>query len=297
MTSIFNFVISILFIFTVLSLLTSWFIEFYARQINKRGRFMWSKLKRLIQKLDTRDSQQDLINKVLANPIVKSLSKDDRPEFLPPELFAKALATEVVDEKHYQNLDYEAVKKVADRMNVTDDFKALWSDMISELEVEGGKTIKALEAKIVQWFSFYEDRLKTWYKDHIRLYLMGAGIILAGAANIDSIAITKTLWLDKNLSEVVALQAEDYSDNSIDTLQQIIDKHTLAYLKNLGIPLGWKSAELKQAPFMAYVWKVVGIILTGFAISFGAPFWFDLLKNVVGWKRQLAPPATQPNAP
>jgi hypothetical protein len=50
----------------------------------------------------------------------------------------------------------------------------------------------------------------------------------------------------------------------------------LENLQQLGIPLGWQVLPEKDE------WqnKIIGLLLTVFAVSLGAPFWFDLLSRV-----------------
>ncbi len=74
--------------------------------------------------------------------------------------------------------------------------------------------------------------------------------------------------------------AEAYSDTAkaSDTApaNQPTVNERIAQLQQLGIPLGWKSR-----PSNAGDWwnKLAGLALTAFAVSLGAPFWFDLLNR------------------
>ena len=63
-------------------------------------------------------------------------------------------------------------------------------------------------------------------------------------------------------------------------------KDAYAAVDELGLPLGWVNApkdpaDPRKVPKGFYDWvlKLFGILLTGFAISQGAPFWFDLLNK------------------
>jgi hypothetical protein len=57
-------------------------------------------------------------------------------------------------------------------------------------------------------------------------------------------------------------------------------------LQNLGLPLGWtvkSGGDPRNVPRDAQGWifKIIGLLVTVFAISLGAPFWFDLLNKIV----------------
>ena len=60
----------------------------------------------------------------------------------------------------------------------------------------------------------------------------------------------------------------------------------LDQLRALGLPIGWKLSDQDQAPPLpanrsAWLIKVLGLLITALAVSLGAPFWFDLLQNVM----------------
>jgi hypothetical protein len=51
---------------------------------------------------------------------------------------------------------------------------------------------------------------------------------------------------------------------------------SIAKLGQLGIPLGWKA----WPEGWDWVNKVIGLLITAFAVSLGAPFWFNILQKV-----------------
>lgn len=83
----------------------------------------------------------------------------------------------------------------------------------------------------------------------------------------------------------------------IDSIRHIRDSARLVAFKNtndvlndlsgLGIPIGWRSSIPPFKPGGVYplFWWIIGITITTFAISFGAPFWFDLLLKLVNMRK------------
>lgn len=55
-------------------------------------------------------------------------------------------------------------------------------------------------------------------------------------------------------------------------------KEKINDLQALGIPLGWKALPSYGGGWLN---KLAGLALTAFAVSLGAPFWFDLLNRFV----------------
>jgi hypothetical protein len=58
--------------------------------------------------------------------------------------------------------------------------------------------------------------------------------------------------------------------------------------KSLQIPLGWQTAPDDAGGWLL---KLLGWLITVFALSFGAPFWFDVLGKVVNMRSSGPKPA------
>ena len=56
---------------------------------------------------------------------------------------------------------------------------------------------------------------------------------------------------------------------------------TINQLQGLPVPLGWTPQLLQRTEPSAWAFSLAGWLVTGFAISLGAPFWFDLLQNLM----------------
>ena len=76
-----------------------------------------------------------------------------------------------------------------------------------------------------------------------------------------------------------------------------------------GIPLGWRfkpepgqspkdfGRDWRRAPNTGLGWllKIAGILFTGFAVSLGAPFWFDVLNKVMVIRSTVKPDEKSPD--
>jgi hypothetical protein len=83
----------------------------------------------------------------------------------------------------------------------------------------------------------------------------------------------------------------------LDSIRHIRDSARLVAFKNtndvlndlsgLGIPIGWRCSipPFKRGESYQLFWWIIGITITTFAISFGAPFWFDLLLKLVNIRK------------
>lgn len=95
----------------------------------------------------------------------------------------------------------------------------------------------------------------------------------------------------------------------IEAARKKLDDSIKAYreLENLGLPVGWSNqgAQVARRPMVdirdkpwrfAWEWalKILGLLITGVALSMGAPFWFDLLNRFISFRTALKPPEATP---
>jgi hypothetical protein len=110
-------------------------------------------------------------------------------------------------------------------------------------------------------------------------------------------------------AEVGAQASNADVERSIKQAQDKLDARIKDYtaLENLGVPVGWsnKGTQIARRPsvdvtknparfFREWLLKIAGLLITGVAISLGAPFWFDLLNRFVSFRTALKPPEATP---
>jgi hypothetical protein len=131
------------------------------------------------------------------------------------------------------------------------------------------------------------ERVSGWYKRYTRLVLFVIGIVLVIAVNADTVNVATFLWRDPQLRAAVANEATSIA-KSPDGLTSTNGQEELAKIEQLKLPLGWTANASATDPqglpgtFPGWLYKVIGLLLTAVALTFGAPFWFDLLKKFVG---------------
>jgi hypothetical protein len=125
-------------------------------------------------------------------------------------------------------------------------------------------------AGVERWFDRGMERVSGWYKKRAQLILFVVGLLLAAGLNANAIRTTNRLWVDDGLRQALIAQA--------DTDQDKVGTETLDRLETIGVPLGWAEPN---RPDHAQDWivAVAGWLVTAVAVSFGAPFWFDLLNK------------------
>lgn len=134
------------------------------------------------------------------------------------------------------------------------------------------------------WFNDQMERLTGWYKRQTSYLLFAIGLVLAVSFNIDSIEIVKKLEKNPDLAHKMADGATAYiknvntpSFNAENASKQLDTLYTKNLSSTSSIIGGWNTRKGQACDWTS---KIVGFLATALAISFGSPFWFDLLSKL-----------------
>jgi hypothetical protein len=163
------------------------------------------------------------------------------------------------------------------------------------------QSVVDLRANIEAWFNETMDRVTGWYKRRTRAVLFVIGLILVSAVNADTLNLVNALWISPGIRASVvaaatkAVESDQSTSQAADSVASALDN-----LQQLQLPLGWApktaTSDPRRIPSQRGEWiaKVVGLLITAAALTFGAPFWFDLLKKIVSLRSSGSPPAASP---
>ena len=187
-------------------------------------------------------------------------------------------------------------------------------ESLSSLLAVAGQDLGVFKTALEGWFNDAMDRVSGWYKRFAQNWMIVIGFVLAMILNVDTLRIVQTLSSNPNLAKAVANQAVAYSKNNNPTSDandkdkdaQKAFQDSVAKLKDTGIPMGWDTAQLKALGLdgkeitLSLLWEkqnrigpwlsghrgqvfllIAGWLLTAFAASLGAPFWFDMLGRII----------------
>jgi len=164
---------------------------------------------------------------------------------------------------------------------------------------------KKLIDNIEIWYNNLMGRVSIWYKKRTRVRLFWLGCILGLLLNIDSIQLFNHFnanpesrkaimqYYEKNASELETKAALQTDTSAVPDMR----KKAKEYLDSLkvtaesaNLPVGldkniFNAALPSTSVFRYILFKLFGIIITGFAASFGAPFWFDVLRKAYSTKK------------
>jgi hypothetical protein len=150
--------------------------------------------------------------------------------------------------------------------------------------------LDAVGEHLQAWFDAAMDRVSGWYKRTSQVIISVIAVAIVGTLNLDAIAIADCLYRDPAVraAAVAQAEAEQVKPGELNT------RSSLNMLDGLHLPIGWRSAiPIKQSdpPQLAYtiMMKCLGLLLTAFAATLGAPFWFDVLNKVMVIRATVKP--------
>jgi hypothetical protein len=247
-----------------------------------------------------------------------------RPEYIPNPIFATA-ALEVIMNAGKEGADVPVDTMSIDQMKAS--MKSLGetnpelAHVAHYLFPKMGSITEDIEAKIAEyrkntegWFNDVMSQTSSWYKVRAQWLAFWIGLSIAIIINIDTIYIAQKLWQEPTARAVIVAQAQAQVQSETPP-----ENITFSTARSLNFPIGWTTTELDTTscnqldiinyqfvihsagtclsvtslPALNNAWgilvKLFGYLLTALAAMQGAPFWFDILRKLVGVKQQTAP--------
>lgn len=143
-----------------------------------------------------------------------------------------------------------------------------------------------LQASMEKWFNDAMDRLSGWYKRRVKLILLGLAVAVTVGFNVSTVRVAEELWRQPELRAAVTAQAQQTTATTATTTPSV--QKSLQDAATL--PVGWGVAN-RRFDHWQWLWMIVGWVLTGGALTMGAPFWFDLLTRFNSLRSTGPPPA------
>lgn len=221
------------------------------------------------------------------------------PSYVPARNFADALIDLAIRgpvKNEYAILQTDAVTSVpALRANVGRLRSPQLIRAVLTATDHAGDDMNVVRKNLENWFDSGMDRVSGGYKRFTHFWLFVIGIALAAGLNVNAITITNHLARNKALREsLVARSAAVTRDSQYqrrlgDTTFRLADaRHTYDDLTALDLPIG---IERYSWPRSAADWVRMfgGLLVTAFAVTLGAPFWFDALNKMMVIRSTVKP--------
>ncbi|WP_211710139.1 hypothetical protein [Mucilaginibacter xinganensis] len=147
--------------------------------------------------------------------------------------------------------------------------------------------INKVQASIEDWYNSGMDRVSGWYKRSTQWIILWIALIVTIALNVNTIKVVKYLAKNDTQRKMLVASAESAAK---DTNKTVGYKDAQATLDTLKLPLGWDNEALTSARmdpkepdsfWNTFAGPLLGWLITAFAATLGAPFWFDMLNKVM----------------
>jgi hypothetical protein len=190
------------------------------------------------------------------------------------------------------------------------------------------QSLQDAEAKLASWFDSAMTQLSNLFKRRVQFVSFFVALLVAIILNVDTLHLARTFWNDPALRETVVIAAQRQvavapQNNTLPdqaTLEQRAQalQESIQPLLDLRLPIGWiwspyvpdpndtnpegsrlivQSDARNAANFFPgndtnwpgfWLYKIVGFILTTFAIMQGSDFWFNLLGRLTQARAALS---------
>lgn len=241
-----------------------------------------------------KNGPNDYTARLFAHPLIAGTAPAGKmPSYISPRLFAAALFDVVAPAEAAQPQTMQSLR--AGITQIPD--AKLRATLLALLDSAGGD-VETARLRVEHWFDDTMTRVSGWYKRMAKKIIFAAGVALCCAVNADTLMIVKELWSDQALRSAVVAEATKEvqatgpaeSLNSQGSLQEVSGEIREANTP----PIGWSrnANDIRAFPdtYGAGALKLLGILLSSFAIVMGAPFWFDVLNKFINLRASGYPP-------
>jgi hypothetical protein len=281
----------------LLSIIASHLQEVLAALISRRAAMLELAIKKML-------NDDQLYARLVTHPLIQNISfnppdtagtdskptKESRPSYIASPLFSKVLLTVLATQHGVKTFDFAALLAVMPDSKLKERFQTLTVGIVDNAA--------ACQTAIETWYDSTMERVNGFYKRRTQWILLGLGLFLAILCNANMFRITSTLWLAKDARDSVTALSRVYGCNGEqpctmpdytrvrNDLEEKLNPLPLGYAKE-DVLAYWSGRDRQGHPIdfperlEKTIYTLGGWLLTAVAISLGAPFWFDLLNNLL----------------
>jgi hypothetical protein len=289
--------IGLVLMFLVLSLMGTVINEFIATAMNLRAKTLKSAVSNL---LDDKTLHDAFFDHGLIDGPKQMLGKD--PSYLSGQTFALAIFGAI--DPNNPAPSFKQAEAAINAIQTAGKTESNIKDALVDQLKKADGDIAKLRDGIATYFDASMDRVTGLYKKYQQLITFCVAIVIVVVLNADAINVGTALWRDSSLRAQMVETASTVANNDKANAGNPGGDYANR-LKKLDqqirpLPIGWSASEVKselsswpalvaQFGFLSVVFhgawwtlvKIIGLGITVFAISLGAPFSFDMLSKLM----------------
>lgn len=273
-STILDVAIGMIFIYSVFSMIATKLNDLIAGWMKWRSKTLEEGIRTLL-------ADPELANKVWNHQLVRGMTgkANKPPTYVPPNTLALALF-DAITPKDGSPKALDQVR--ASVVNLPDG--SARQALLSMIDAANGDIEKAM-FRVTDWFDSAMDNVSAVYRSKMQTLSLIVALAVTLIFNADTLAIANGLWQEPTVrAAVTGIAARNVTAEVTPAVQEASISQTnaqvqsvIASVSQLGLPLGWNTLP---STLWGWVSKVLGLALTTLAVSLGAPFWYDLLKNI-----------------
>lgn len=220
------------------------------------------------------------------------------PAYIPARSFAEAVVDLIVPDA----TGATSMSTIRDAVDALPDSMSTFKSSLQALVKGAGDNTELFRTSLEHWYDNHMARVAGWYKRRVAKITLVVAAILVVLANINAVAIARTLYTDDDVRGAVSAVAAQSTacPSGQDQKSCLVDLETrLAEAANAGVPIGWETVPECASPTSGCNWwdsrgifdhdggsfwrvllLIIGFLLTITALVPGARFWFDLLGKL-----------------
>ena len=212
------------------------------------------------------------------------------PAYIPRESFSTAVIDLV--SRHNKNPNASAMQALRNGVAALPE-GAQVRQALEAITRLAGDDVTLVQKRLEEWYDGTMERVSGWYKRHAQLMLLAIGLGLAWAANVDSWRLVKDLLTNEPKRQALVTAASNYVTANPKPDSKVSDqeiKDLFAALDGYPSPIiAGRDTSSIPPKLVATGGNLLGLLITAFAISLGAPFWFDLLSKFMVVRGTIKP--------
>jgi hypothetical protein len=230
-----------------------------------------------------------MVDKFYKNPLIEALGSSRPGRISDPSYVSKETFTSValqITDTIVSATTPQQILAFAQQLKAKADVTPL-EQAIATFAEETGGDLEKLQKRLGDWFDEAMERVGGAYKRWAQIATIIIGIGFAGALNVDSIAIARSLLASPQqaamLADIAGKLPQGFSPDPE------LRSELLKGVEQSKVPFGWQDFK-SGITSAGWLLVIIGWVLTGLAASFGSSFWFDVLKRFVSIRSAGANP-------
>jgi hypothetical protein len=162
--------------------------------------------------------------------------------------------------------------------------------------------INMVQKTLEDWYNSAMDRVSGWYKRSTQWIIFATALAVAVVLNVNTITIVDYLYRNNTARAAVVARAQvastdtEFLRRNYEEVKKDLDSVSLP----IGWTAGWGAPRRGNEAGAAGIWNnavapLLGWLLTAFAATMGAPFWFDVLNKFIVIRSTVKPREKSPD--